>query len=212
MKDIFEKLEEVKQKLGNTGERDLDTSEPYYIKGKLTNDMLDLYKGKQDGSIYTLRFMLNKQEIYWWHNSRTKERNINLSEGGIKRLADGSYGFFTNSPDKEGKMQNRQGNIKEPTAGNILYLIEQTDEEFVKLYKAAYPETEIIADSSDIIYHRPQEEIIEDAYSENEEYNKSEERMKNRIAEIDKIVARLLKEKEELQQKLTSQTIDEEER
>ncbi len=212
MEDIFEKLEELKQKLGKLGERDLDTSEPYYIKGKIINDMLDLYKGKQDGSIYTLRFMLSKQEIYWWHNSRTKEHNINLSDGGIKRLADGSYGFFTSTLDEKGKMQNKQGNIQEPTAGNILYLIEQTDAEFVKLYKVAYPKTKIVADSSNIVYHKPQEEIIEEAYRENEEYDKGEERIVDRIAEIDAQIAILLKEKEELQQKLTSQTIDEEER
>lgn len=211
MKDIFKKLEGVKKKL-STEEKDLDTTESYYVKGRLTSDMLDLFKGKKDGSIYNLRFMLNEKEIYWWHNSRTKERNVNLSEGGIKRLPDGSYGFFTNARDEKGKMQNRQGNIKEPTIENLLYLIEQTDKEFVKLYKAAYPETELIADANNINYHKPEEVVVEAAYSENEEYNKSEERMKNRIAEIDEIVARLLKEKEELQQRLTSQSIETEER
>lgn len=212
MKDIFEKLSKVRQKLSEKGEINLDTTESYYVKGKLTNDMLDLFKGKKDGSIYTLRFMLNEREIYWWHNSRTKERNTNLSEGGIKRLSDGSYGFFTSTPDEKGRMQSRQGNIKEPTVENLLYLIKQTDEEFVKLYKAAYPETELTPDANNINYHKPEEEVVEAAYSENEEYNKSEERMKNRIAEIDKIVARLSKEKEELQQKLRSQAIEGEER
>lgn len=205
MNDIFTKLEEIK-KIKNKGIVELDTKEPYYIKGQATEDNVDLYKNCKDGSVYNLRFNSKTEVIYWWHNYRDREKNFNLSEGAMRKLPEGGFGFYIDSYDEQEKMQHRQGVIEEPTLENLKYLLNQTDVELTKLLQAAYPNIEISESEENIRFFEPESEVIDRAYQENEEYdkaNKEKKEKRERLAEINKLIENLQAEKNALEKELS---------
>lgn len=206
MKEIFTNLKDLEKSIRGEKPTPLDTSENYYIKGqRSSNERIDIFKNSKDGSTYNLRFNQKAELVYWWHNKRTKKENINLSEGVIKKLPDGTYGFaiFSGNKNKEGQSLSRQGTIENPTIGNLKYLIEQTDLELVKLLKAAYPKKEIVSENANIQYHLGTAEVIEEAYKENEKYNQTQNsELLEEIQKIQEEIEKLQRMKQELEERL----------